>query len=255
MASLPTTHLWDRWFKRLYTGINFVSAVAFISIIFSIYELICLNIPKSYSGWEALAAFIVIIVSFRYTPLITRRLFSFYWVASYLYAKLTLGIKLNKEEAQSVNFIFIGSETVGGKWYPLTNLKEVDVDIRKEMLFHMVNLIAIEHGHQRIFGDIYFKRLFFARSDFAQNESSKQSKPHSSIDFMLNKSLSILGFKDIPNDFESIKSSYRSKIKDFHPDKFSQEGEEIKLKIEEIAKEINGAYEFLKNYYGVKPNL
>ena len=57
----------------------------------------------------------------------------------------------------------------------------------------------------------------------------------------------ILGIpKDAPRDFNEIKSVYRRRIAQYHPDKVSAMGPEIKEVAEHKAKEINEAYEHFR---------
>lgn len=55
--------------------------------------------------------------------------------------------------------------------------------------------------------------------------------------------------EDSPRDFNSIKSSYRKKIAQYHPDKVSAMGPEIQEVAEEKAKEINEAYEHFRKKF------
>lgn len=55
--------------------------------------------------------------------------------------------------------------------------------------------------------------------------------------------------KDSPRDFDSIKSTYRKKIAQYHPDKVSAMGPEIQEVAEEKAKEINEAYEHFRKKF------
>jgi len=55
--------------------------------------------------------------------------------------------------------------------------------------------------------------------------------------------------EDSPRDFDSIKSTYRKKIAQYHPDKVSAMGPEIQEVAEEKAKEINEAYEHFRKKF------
>ena len=55
--------------------------------------------------------------------------------------------------------------------------------------------------------------------------------------------------EDAPRDFNSIKSVYRKKIAQYHPDKVSAMGPEITEVAEQKAKEINEAYEHFRKKF------
>ena len=55
--------------------------------------------------------------------------------------------------------------------------------------------------------------------------------------------------EDSPRDFDSIKSIYRKKIAQYHPDKVAAMGPEIQQVAEQKAKEINEAYEHFRKKF------
>jgi hypothetical protein len=55
--------------------------------------------------------------------------------------------------------------------------------------------------------------------------------------------------EDSPRDFNSIKTTYRKKIAQYHPDKVSAMGPEIQEVAEQKAKEINEAYEHFRKKF------
>ena len=55
--------------------------------------------------------------------------------------------------------------------------------------------------------------------------------------------------KDDLNDFPKIKSTYRNTMAQYHPDKVSAMGTEIREVAEKKAKEINQAYEFFRRKF------
>jgi len=67
----------------------------------------------------------------------------------------------------------------------------------------------------------------------------------------LNRAYQIL---EIPHDadWETIQSSYRRLIKEYHPDKVNNLGKEIRLLAEKKTIEINQAYEYIKTIKNIK---
>jgi len=84
------------------------------------------------------------------------------------------------------------------------------------------------------------------------NEASKQTgsgagESTSEDNLKMNESLaySVLKLRGNPT-IEEIKRAYKSIIKQYHPDKIDDMGDEIKALAEEKTKQINEAYKFLK---------
>ena len=59
---------------------------------------------------------------------------------------------------------------------------------------------------------------------------------------------SVLGLVD-PYDMDDVKSAYRTLIAQYHPDKVSRMGDEIREVAERKAKEINASYDFFRRKY------
>ena len=59
---------------------------------------------------------------------------------------------------------------------------------------------------------------------------------------------SVLGLVD-PYDMDDVKSAYRTLIAQYHPDKVSRMGDEIREVAERKAKEINESYDFFRRKY------
>lgn len=81
-------------------------------------------------------------------------------------------------------------------------------------------------------------------------ETKEQNSAHNNqMDFA--KACSIL---EVPLDanLETIQSSYRRLIKEYHPDKVNNLGKEIRLLAEKKTVEINQAYEYIKNIKNIK---
>lgn len=61
----------------------------------------------------------------------------------------------------------------------------------------------------------------------------------------------ILGLSSNASD-EEIRAAYLKKIKEYHPDKVQNLGEEIRILAEKKTSEINQAYEYIKNIRNIK---
>lgn len=83
----------------------------------------------------------------------------------------------------------------------------------------------------------------------SENNSSKTNSSNHSIEYL--KAVDLLGVKPDADENE-IRSAYIKKIKEYHPDKVHNLGEEIRKVAEKKAKEINQAYEYIKNYRNFK---
>lgn len=83
-----------------------------------------------------------------------------------------------------------------------------------------------------------------------QNEEVGSRPPNSREHALsLEMALSILGLASLPT-VESLKQSYREKIKEYHPDRVAHLGPEIRIVAEKKTKEINAAYELVEKYLG-----
>lgn len=92
-----------------------------------------------------------------------------------------------------------------------------------------------------------------AQTSYSKTEENPKSHDSSSPlkpDEQDEKFLQVLKISmDSPRDFDSIKAVYRKKIAQYHPDKVSAMGPEIKEVAEQKAKEINEAYEHFRKKF------
>ena len=97
------------------------------------------------------------------------------------------------------------------------------------------------------------KESAFQEGQDAQEENAGDDEPEIEEDFNDKDDHFFQVLKiseDSPRDFNSIKSTYRKKIAQYHPDKVSAMGPEIRDVAEQKAKEINEAYEhFRKKFF------
>lgn len=80
-------------------------------------------------------------------------------------------------------------------------------------------------------------------SKYQQRENSTEE---TNFKMDLNKACEILEIP-INADLETIKNSYRRLVKEYHPDKVSNMGKEIRQLAQKKTIEINQAYEYIKN--------
>ena len=78
-----------------------------------------------------------------------------------------------------------------------------------------------------------------------QDYTPKDSVPDSELD----SALKVLGLNSFA-DNDSIKATYKKKMKEFHPDKVSHLSDDIRKRAEIRAKEINEAYTKIKKIRG-----
>lgn len=84
-------------------------------------------------------------------------------------------------------------------------------------------------------------------SEHEEENESNDSLSHEEFSERDEHFFEILGIsKEAPRDFNGIKSVYRRRIAQYHPDKVSAMGPEIKEVAEQKAKEINEAYEYFR---------
>ena len=96
------------------------------------------------------------------------------------------------------------------------------------------------------------KESAFQEGQDAQEENAGDDEPEIEEDFNDKDDHFFQVLKiseDSPRDFNSIKSTYRKKIAQYHPDKVSAMGPEIRDVAEQKAKEINEAYEHFRKKF------
>ena len=82
----------------------------------------------------------------------------------------------------------------------------------------------------------------------AEDTEEKTVEPEKQSDPQEDDFASVLGLVD-PYDMDDVKSAYRTLIAQYHPDKVSRMGDEIRDVAERKAKEINESYDFFQRKY------
>ena len=89
-----------------------------------------------------------------------------------------------------------------------------------------------------------------SNSSRQENESHKRANSNTtnqSASFTLNDACKVLEI-NANTDIESIKAAYKTKIKEYHPDKVQTMGKEIQEIANRKTKEINDAYNLIKKH-------
>ena len=175
-----------------------------------------------------------------------------YWLPTYLHVRFSIFTKITPNEAEQLGFLFDGS--LGGIWYPLSAIRKIDPEFRREALFRFANKIAAEHGWQKPFAMPEDAIAGQRQQSQQQGNSSYQStgstgKQPAPQDQQAVVCLQILGLSEMPKSFDAVKLAYRRKIREFHPDKFAGERAEVLQYAEETSKRLNVAYAYLERHF------
>lgn len=83
----------------------------------------------------------------------------------------------------------------------------------------------------------------------SNQKSQSQGKQWKDTDLSIDKAFEVLGLKKDAT-IDEIKSAYKQKIKDYHPDRVATLGEELRNLAAKKTIEINKAYELIKKHKG-----
>lgn len=170
-------------------------------------------------------------------------------VSTMLYLAKFCLTKVSYTEAKELAFLFDG--TLGGKWYPLSDLRKVPQDVRRQVLFEFAQRMK---GFGR--AEQYYakkeepprqeqRHSSYSQDSRQESYSQKQNQNYSS-DY-----ISACSILDIVHGFsaDQLKQKYRKQMKKYHPDIYSSENPNLRAFAEERARSINAAYEYLGSYY------
>lgn len=179
------------------------------------------------------------------------------WLSTNLYVHTILLTRVTREEALRLSFLFDGSlrGSLYGAWYPLSYLRHLDNECRRDALFHFANRVAARFHYSRPFPEAEPREEARTRSgadDSGWNErrDSRRAESLQQHEQAIMQSLRLLGLSALPKDFVEIKQAYRRKISQFHPDKFAGAAADVVHYRQEMAKKINFAYAYLEKAYG-----
>lgn len=118
---LRYTHIYDLLYK----------VTALVLYLVSVGSILDHLLPKNTPQYLSFIILIVSMMGFVYL------LYTYTdWIPTYLYVRLSLGIKVNHSEAAQLTFLFSGDY-----WYPLSEIKELNQEERKQALFNFANSI------------------------------------------------------------------------------------------------------------------
>lgn len=239
MATFSYTHSYDGLYR-------FVLIIAIFCVMFLVWTAL-LELPDQLVGWmpewaRVIGGIVAVFTSMAYTPVVLEKTIWPWWVPTWLYARLSLGVPISKKEADQITFLFDGS--LGGVWYPLNGIRSVDKEFRREALFRFVNHLCRQNRWRILFPEFDETRnRQQARTDAGEKRAT--SKPEKIIDESREAAASLLGLKNIAFSPEELKKAYRRKISQFHPDRFTADRPEVRQYAEEMSKKLNLAYEYL----------
>ena len=111
-------------------------------------------------------------------------------------------------------------------------------------MYAFANKIAAEKKRTIPFPGIGYSFFYKEETDDSSfSDKTENTRKHNQILF---SNLDLLGLAEMPTSPKDIQKAYRIKISQYHPDKFSQERPEIIEVAQEMSKNINAAYSFLK---------
>lgn len=90
------------------------------------------------------------------------------------------------------------------------------------------------------------QRVEQEQTDRAKSKSSREQ----SSDPLTAMYLEVLGLSSLPANADQLKTAYRNKLRQYHPDMYANERPEIVRMAEEGTRRINEAFKFLKRLYG-----
>jgi len=168
------------------------------------------------------------------------------WLPTWRYVRNTLGVKIDKNEALKLTFLFDGS--LGGQWFPLIGVKSIEEPYRKEALFRFANHIASGYGWSDPFPEYEDRSKNDKNSRNNDEKNNENLSQHSDRNQAAKQeALRAVGVNKNNATWEEIKHSYRRKIMQYHPDRYVNEDPELIKYAEEMAKKINEAYAYLRS--------
>jgi len=152
---------------------------------------------------------------------------------SWLYLRLCLFVPATWQDAKDTSFLFDGDGS--GKWYPLTALRKVPRQFRRDVLH--------EFADQVLYGTYGIPRSRPQRQ--APPPPKPPTPPPTPMENpRLTRARKVLGVTASASEDE-IRKAYRQLIKKYHPDVYAGSQPELQDFAHKKASELNEAYEFL----------
>ena len=154
---------------------------------------------------------------------------------TWLYLRLCLFVPATWQDAKDTSFLFEGDGS--GKWYPLTALRKVPRQFRREVLHEFAEQVL--YGR---YGIPQPRPQSPPQSPPPQRPTAAPAQP--AEDPRIANARKVLGV-NFQASAEEIKKAYRQLIKKYHPDVYAQSQPELQHFAHEKAKELNVAYDTL----------
>src|SRR3990167_282853 len=167
------------------------------------------------------------------------------WIPKWAYINFSLKTRITIEEVQSLTFLFDSS--INQSIFSLGDVEKLDKAERRSSIFryanHMARINRREIPFPKISGVSGGSGAKSERDgDQPKSKSSKQGNE-------VTNSLMLLEIYVANPSAEDITKAYRRKIMQVHPDRNSSVSPEVRRHLEELSKQINKAYEYLKENY------
>lgn len=242
MATISYTNSWQLLYKLI---LIFASIMLFVAMI-----TIADTVPKGWTNWlpEWLQVIGVIVLFFGGlaggSALLQKTVWP-WWLSSWCYINVDLGIRVSAKEAEAASFLFDGS--IGeGQWFPLKGFRKIDKELRREALFRFANHVSRQNGWRVPFPDVDRREQ---QEQQASDRASREGSERDRFEHALTSALSVLGLRDVPASLETIKLAYRRRVSQYHPDKLAGEPADVLQYADEMTKRVNAAYAFLERVY------
>ena len=238
------THPFDLLMKLVIWVASIATGIAFVGLL-------------SFAGLETDSGIFEIILFFVGT--VISSIFFTKWINPFstkCYLSAFCGTNVTYHEAEELAFLFDGS--LGGKWYPFTDLKNIPKEYRKKILFEFINKMwgyatQYEKTQKNTQTSSSQNESYYNKS--TQNTRTEETKSTNTKEkiypnnYMLACNIMGLNFNLTKDE---LKSKYRELMKQYHPDLYSGENYEMKKFAEAKTIEINTAYEYLSAYFDKK---
>lgn len=218
------------WGVAFFGGIALTAAT--VSILDPVWQSIAREFPKSVKTPIEVVACIAIWIGCL-CLLFKAVVFPLQPLPTWLYLRVCLLVPATWQDAKDTAFLFDGDGS--GKWYPLSGLRKVPRQFRREVLH--------EFAEQVLYNT-------YGIPDPGWQPSSppppRSEVPPRSVenDSQLLRARAVLGVSADANE-EQVKRAYRTLIKKYHPDVYAGSQPELQYFAHQKATELNAAYDFL----------
>lgn len=236
MATIRYTHAFSLLFQ-LFIGWGviliggFVLAGAALSVISPVWESVSQNISDGLRTTFELVGSVGVWIGCLYL-LFKAVVVPLAPLPTWLYLRVVLFVPATWQDAKDTAFLFEGDVT--GKWYPLTALRKVPKQFRREVLHEFAERVR--------YGTYGIPRP--QRGPQVPPPRSEAPPTYPSADPRLAQARQVLGVSAGATE-EEVKKAYRQLIKKYHPDIYAGSQPELQSFAHEKAKQLNEAYDLL----------